>query len=782
VSAKPALVFAALVALTLVVSVLQAASASAATTTWWVDGGDSRCPYNGNGSPSAPFCTISAAAAVAQAGDSVLVKSGTYNEEVKPKNSGTPGSVIAYSPADGASVTVSGGAHGFTVDTRSWITISGFTVSGTTSYGIYLKSSSNITVSGNRVTSSGQPVSGATAQGIYIKGTTSSLVVGNTTDHNSDAGIYLTTGTTGVEIRGNSSYSNARGYTRAAPGIDVRAAGNTVDRNITYGNEDAGIQLYNGGDGSLVYDNLSYGNGDHGIDCLNSTGVQIISNTVYSNVTAGINLEGAIGTAASTQGTVRNNISVGNGLTSSTTKGDIRVDPSSLSGTTIDSDLLWLGSPGTMVTWGSTLYSSVATLRSATGQETNGLQADPSWVDPAGADFHLSSGSPAIDSADSGAPGQPATDLEGRARFDDPATANTGLGPRAFDDRGAFEFGSGSGTGPTAALSVSPGSGAPPLAVTADASGSFSADGGSLASFRFDFGDGSVVGPQPGATAGHTYTAVGTYHVTVTVTDQQGRSDNATATVVVQGSDTAPVARLSVSPTSGPAPLAVTADASASTDTDAWPIATYTFAFGDGTTVGPMAGATASHTYPGPGTFTVTVTVTDTAGLSSTATAGVSVSSGPPPNLVGNPGFETSTTGWNNNGRTGITLTRTSGGHSGSFAGTLANTTGSTQPDCTLNDSPNWVGTTSAGTYVASLWVRADTAGATLRLRLREYAGATFSGQVIGTVVLSSGWQQVSVSYVPSVPGGSNLDLTAYTLNAPPGQCFVADDASITVS
>ena len=39
-------------------------------------------------------------------------------------------------------------------------------------------------------------------------------------------------------------------------------------------------------------------------------------------------------------------------------------------------------------------------------------------------------------------------------------------------------------------------------------------DGTPVASYSFDFGDGSlVVGPQPGATASHTYTAFGTFTV-----------------------------------------------------------------------------------------------------------------------------------------------------------------------------------------------------------------------------------------------------------------------------
>jgi hypothetical protein len=193
--------------------------------------------------------------------------------------------------------------------------------------------------------------------------------------------------------------------------------------------------------------------------------------------------------------------------------------------------------------------------------------------------------------------------------------------------------------------------------------------------------------------------------------------------------------------------------------------------------VGPQAAATAPHTYPDPGSYTVTVTVTDTAGQSSTATQTVTVTD---PNLVGNPGFETNTAGWNANGRTGITVTRVSGGHSGGWAAAMTNTTTATQADCTLNDAPNWVASTTAGSYTASVWVRSDVPDQVVRLRMREYnAGAFVGSSPIVTATVGSAWTRLTVDYTPQIVG-SNLDLTAYVTSAAPGTCFTADDVSIT--
>jgi hypothetical protein len=154
-----------------------------------------------------------------------------------------------------------------------------------------------------------------------------------------------------------------------------------------------------------------------------------------------------------------------------------------------------------------------------------------------------------------------------------------------------------------------------------------------------------------------------------------------------------------------------------------------------------------------------------------------------PPNLVGNPGFETDTSGWNTggSGSTSITLTRVAGGHSGGSSAQVTNA-GTSAATCVLNDSPNWIATTSAGIYTGSVWVRGDVAGATLKLRFREYNNGTLVGTQTSSVTLSTSWQLVTVSYVPTAPGATTLDFNPYVSSAPVGTCFYADDASIVVN
>jgi parallel beta-helix repeat protein len=613
------LVFGAMVA---TVALVSSAVGAAASGTLYVDRGNPSCSDAGSGTLSQPFCKIGAAAGKVAAGQTVEVATGTYPEVVTMVTSGTSTAPISFAAAPGATVTVSGQANGFVITGKSWISVAGFHVTNTTGYGIAVKDSARITLEHNRVSFSGKPVNGSTRFGVRLENTVDSVVAANTADHNTDAGIAVLYSSTRNLVQGNHTYENARGYIRAAPGIRLYdAPGNTVAGNLSHDNEDSGIEAYTGSNNTLLYNNVTYDNGDHGIDNLNATGQRIIANTVYRNVTAGINVEGS-----SPGATIRNNISVDNGINSPRTRSNIRVDSGSVSGTTMNDDLVHLTAANqVLLVWSSTSYNTLASFQAATGQEARGIQADPKWRDPAVGDFHLTAGSPAIDSANSGASGQPATDVEGNPRVDDPATPNTGIGPRTYDDRGAYEYQAGppADAPPVAALTISPSAGTAPLTVSADSSASTDGDATPIATYMFDFGDGTPpVGPQAAATATHTYTVSGTFVVTVTVADTAGLTSTATATVEVGAvGDSPPAASLNVTPSSGAIPFDVTADASASTDGDGTPIASYRFDFGDGTpVVGPQTTATATHTYTASGMFTVTVTVTDTAGLASTAT------------------------------------------------------------------------------------------------------------------------------------------------------------------
>jgi PKD repeat protein len=92
------------------------------------------------------------------------------------------------------------------------------------------------------------------------------------------------------------------------------------------------------------------------------------------------------------------------------------------------------------------------------------------------------------------------------------------------------------GTGnPTAAFTVSP---QPPVStgttLTFDASASTAVSGASIASYTWTFGDGTGDGPNAGATTTKSYGVANTYTVSLTVTDNLGRSATVSQAVRIQ--------------------------------------------------------------------------------------------------------------------------------------------------------------------------------------------------------------------------------------------------------
>ena len=591
--------------------------------------GGAGCSDSGSGSQGQPFCTISAAAAVAGAGDTVTVAPGTYNEQVTVANSGSAGSPVTFVSETPGAAVVTGGLHGFDVDGKSWVNISGFTINGTGAEGLYLANSSNLTVSANTITQSGHRVIGQNTAGVLLRNVSASLVTQNTSDDNSYYGFLLDSGTTGVTLLKNEASHNAEGWQRDANGIDVLSPGNFIYQNVLHDNEDSGLQFYPGGDNNVASGNVTYNNGDHGIDDLNVHGNVLTGNTVWNNCTDGINVEGT-----SSNFTVENNVSVDNavniqcihgpqGADKSGRAGDIGIYDTATTGTTVDFNLAYQTQAGTRVfEWGPNGYTTLSAWQTGSGQGAHDLVANPSFSNPAAGDFRLREGSPAVDSANADAPNEQTTDIDGNQRVDDPYVANTGAGARDYDDRGAYEFQPSTVIWPTAALTATPCSGTAPVAVTVDASGSTEGSA-AIVDYTFDFGDGTVVDAGGSPTATHTYANGRSYPVIVTVTDAIGLSDTA-LTVVHIAKPATLTAELTLSQTNGPAPMTVTADGSNSARASG-PITGYTFDFGDGTVVGPQAAATAGHTYATPGTYTVTLTVTDASNNVSQATQTVTV-------------------------------------------------------------------------------------------------------------------------------------------------------------
>ncbi|MGV1098226.1 PKD domain-containing protein [Thiovibrio sp. JS02] len=180
---------------------------------------------------------------------------------------------------------------------------------------------------------------------------------------------------------------------------------------------------------------------------------------------------------------------------------------------------------------------------------------------------------------------------------------------------------------PIPSLKLSSTSGDAPLILDCDAAGSYDFDG-TIASYSWDFGDGAT---SPYATTNHIYKVPGTYTVRLTVTDNDGGTASAQASVNVTGEEvlnTPPVASIYVTTSSGEAPLAVLLDGSSSTDSDGT-ISQYSWDFGDGYS---GTGAFVNHTYSSTGTFTAILTVTDNEGKTASAQTVITVTAPVPLN------------------------------------------------------------------------------------------------------------------------------------------------------
>jgi carboxypeptidase T len=146
-----------------------------------------------------------------------------------------------------------------------------------------------------------------------------------------------------------------------------------------------------------------------------------------------------------------------------------------------------------------------------------------------------------------------------------------------------------------------------------DAAGSSDSDG-SIASYHWDFGESNQ---SELAAPSHQYTAIGDYTVTLTVTDNLGKSATSSQTVAVEMINIAPQALFNISCEN----LTCSFDGSISSD-ETGEINSYQWSFGDGSSA---SGAQATHIYADGGTYNISLVVTDEYDLSGSQSTSLTV-------------------------------------------------------------------------------------------------------------------------------------------------------------
>jgi PKD domain len=460
------------------------ADSPTASTIYVDNASGSGCTDSGSGTYYVPFCTVQAAAAVVQPGQTVAITMGTYTGQVTLTHSGTAAAPITFDTAGpsigvpnaqqvsiGAPVAGSPAAYGLEIAGASYVKITGIGIDAGTSGGVGLIGSTNVQVTNDQLEQPAGPV-----PNVVVSGSSSSDTIdGNSFAVNGDA-VSVESGATGTAIAGNHVVGGTYPAFLVTGAPDTDVTGNTI----------------------------------------------VTTGTVPSPVVA---LSGG-----STGSTVENNIITGYG----TALTGISVDAASASGTVLDYNIVY--DNGTvhknLYAWAGTDYASASALAAAVGQGTHDLGTNP---DLSLGNGELLEGSPAIDSADANAPGQCPTDICRNVRDDDPADPNTGTGP-GYYDRGAFELEDPIGI--TVASSAQWGAGSLTTTFTVtQTQAPWSPD----VTYVYDFGDGTST-TTTSTSVTHTYTSHGTFEVQITATDaDHGVAHAATEVAVGNGNSYHPV-------------------------------------------------------------------------------------------------------------------------------------------------------------------------------------------------------------------------------------------------
>ncbi len=158
-----------------------------------------------------------------------------------------------------------------------------------------------------------------------------------------------------------------------------------------------------------------------------------------------------------------------------------------------------------------------------------------------------------------------------------------------------------------------------PLTVDFDASKSTDSDS-NIIDYKWDFNGDDII-DAAGKNTTYTFSSIGTYTVTLTVTDATGNSG--LATLKIEAKPQGIAAKLTADKIDGSAPLTVNFDASGSTYQNGT-ITSYRWDFGDDTPI-KLGSSAISHRYAAIGTFTVSVTAIGSDGSQDTASLSITV-------------------------------------------------------------------------------------------------------------------------------------------------------------